>query len=44
MTASSFDDNENFQRGLRVRRRVLGDEHVERSVNKALEDPLLLQP
>ena len=42
MTQTTFDKNENFQHGLETRQRVLGKEHVERSLQKALDDPFML--
>lgn len=39
---TNFDANENFQRGLRTRREVLGEAHVERSLQAALQDPFML--
>lgn len=42
MTQKDFDQTENFQQGLNMRKTVLGDAHVERSLNKALEDPFML--
>jgi 4-carboxymuconolactone decarboxylase len=42
MTQTTFDENDNFKQGLKLRKAVLGDEHVERSLNKALDDPFLL--
>ena len=42
MTDSGFDRNERFDRGLALRKQVLGHEHVERSLARAAEDPFLL--
>ena len=42
MTDSDFERNERFERGLALRRRVLGREHVERSLARAVDDPFLL--
>ncbi len=42
MTQRAFDENEAFQKGLTIRREVLGAEHVERSLNGAREDPFML--
>ena len=42
MADSEFDRNERFERGLALRKQVLGAEHVERSLACAAEDPLLL--
>ena len=42
MTEPQFDRNERFERGLALRREVLGREHVERSLARAGEDPFLL--
>ena len=41
MNSDSFDQTEQFQRGLEIRRAVLGDEHVARSLERAEEDPFL---
>lgn len=41
MADSGFEDNEKFLAGLALRRQVLGEEHVERSMAAALEDPFL---
>lgn len=41
MTDSDFERNERFERGLALRRQVLGHEHVERSLTRAEEDPFL---
>ena len=42
MADSRFDRNDRFERGLALRRSVLGGEHVERSLARAEEDPFLL--
>lgn len=42
MVDSGFERNERFERGLTLRRQVLGARHVERSLARAEEDPLLL--
>ena len=42
MTDSQFEKNERFERGLALRREVLGREHVERSLARAGKDPFLL--
>lgn len=42
MVDSGFERNERFERGLTLRRQVLGTRHVERSLARAEEDPLLL--
>ncbi len=44
MTESGFDANANamFQRGLEVRKAVLGEAHVERSLQAAQDDPFML--
>ena len=42
MTDSEFERNERFERGLALRREVLGGEHVERSLARAAEDSFLL--
>ncbi len=41
MSDSVFDDNEHFLAGLALRKRVLGESHVERSMTAALDDPFL---
>ena len=41
MSDSVFDDNERFLAGLALRKRVLGESHVERSMTAALDDPFL---
>ena len=41
MPNSVFDDNENFLAGLELRKRVLGESHVQRSMNAAADDPFL---
>ena len=42
MTDSGFETSERFDRGLALRKEVLGREHVERSLARAEEDPFLL--
>ena len=42
MTDSAFERNDRFDRGLALRKEVLGREHVERSLARAEEDPFLL--
>ena len=42
VTNSGFEKNERFERGLALRKEVLGIEHVERSLARAEEDPFLL--
>ena len=42
MSDLEFEQNEQFRAGLELRKRVLGDKHVERSMNAALDDPFLL--
>ena len=42
MADSGFDRTERFERGLALRKRVLGVEHVEQSLARAEEDPFLL--
>ncbi|MCY4451507.1 MAG: carboxymuconolactone decarboxylase family protein [Immundisolibacterales bacterium] len=42
MTDSRFERNDRFERGLALRREVLGREHVERSLARAQDDPFLL--
>jgi len=41
MPDSVFDDNERFLAGLELRKRVLGELHVERSMKAAVDDPFL---
>ena len=41
MPDSVFDDNERFLAGLELRKQVLGEKHVERSMTAALDDPFL---
>ena len=41
MSDSVFDNNERFLAGLELRKRVLGESHVERSMTAALDDPFL---
>ena len=41
MSDSVFDDNERFLAGLELRKRVLGESHVERSMTAALDDSFL---
>lgn len=42
MASTGFDDNDRFRAGLALRRRVLGEAHVERSMAAAEADPFLL--
>ena len=42
VTDPGFERNERFDRGLALRKEVLGSEHVERSLARAAEDPFLL--
>ena len=42
MAKDDFDTNERFRRGLAMRRRVLGEAHVERSLDAARADAFLL--
>lgn len=42
MTDSGFETSERFDRGLALRKEVLGREHVERSLARAEDDPFLL--
>ena len=42
MTKSGLETSERFERGLALRKEVLGNEHVERSLARAEEDPFLL--
>lgn len=41
MPESAFDENERFVAGLALRKRVLGEKHVERSMSAALGDSFL---
>lgn len=41
MPESVFDENERFLAGLALRKRVLGEKHVERSMTAAVDDPFL---
>ena len=41
MNPSDFEETEFFRRGLALRREVLGDEHVDRSLRRAQKDPFL---
>jgi 4-carboxymuconolactone decarboxylase len=41
MAGSSFAETEAFTQGLAVRREVLGDAHVDRSLERAEQDPFL---
>jgi 4-carboxymuconolactone decarboxylase len=42
MPQTHFDENDNFKRGLSIRQEVLGEAHVERSLNAARQDPFML--
>lgn len=42
MSDIEFEHNERFRAGLELRKRVLGEKHVERSMKAALDDPFLL--
>ena len=42
MPNSAFDENEHFLAGLALRKKVLGESHVERSMTAALDDPFLV--
>lgn len=42
MTQKEFDQNEAFERGLGLRMSVLGEAHVERSLEAAQSDPFML--
>jgi len=42
MSQTDFDRNDRFNRGLAVRREVLGSKHVDRSLAAATDDPFLL--
>ena len=42
VTDSEFEKNERFERGLALRKDVLGRKHVERSLVRAEDDPFLL--
>jgi 4-carboxymuconolactone decarboxylase len=41
MPDSEFDDNAQFRAGLALRKQVLGESHVERSMKAAVDDPFL---
>ena len=41
MPDNAFEENERFLAGLALRKQVLGEEHVERSMEAALDDPFL---
>jgi 4-carboxymuconolactone decarboxylase len=41
MPDNGFEENERFLAGLALRKRVLGEEHVERSMATALDHPFL---
>jgi len=41
MPDHAFDNNERFLQGLALRKQVLGEKHVERSMAAALNDPFL---
>ena len=41
MAGNVFDENERFLAGLALRKNVLGEEHVERSMTAAEKDPFL---
>lgn len=42
MSEPEFENNERFRAGLALRKQVLGERHVERSMKAALDDPFLL--
>lgn len=42
MASNGFDDNERFRAGLALRKQVLGEAHVERSIAAAEADPFML--
>jgi 4-carboxymuconolactone decarboxylase len=42
MSQIDFDRNDRFNKGLAVRREVLGSKHVDRSLAAATDDPFLL--
>ncbi|MGE3537598.1 MAG: carboxymuconolactone decarboxylase family protein [Candidatus Tectimicrobiota bacterium] len=42
MSQSHLDENPTFTQGLAIRREVLGEEHVNRSLQAAMDDPFLL--
>lgn len=42
MPQTRFDENDNFKRGLHIRQEVLGEAHVERSLDAARQDPFML--
>ena len=41
MSEDAFEHSPDFEAGLRLRRQVLGEAHVERSLDRAREDPFL---
>ena len=41
MSAHEFDRNDTFEAGIALRKKVLGDAHVERSLARAEADPLM---
>ena len=42
MTPPAFDETDMFQKGLELRRAVLGEAHVERSLKAAQADPFMM--
>jgi len=42
MAQSDYDWTEDFEKGVKLRKAVLGDAHVERSLAKGKEDPFML--
>lgn len=42
MTQPNFDENEMYQKGLAIRKSVLGADHVERSLDAARDDPFMM--
>ena len=42
MAQLEFDENEMYQKGLSIRKNVLGADHVERSLDAAREDPFMM--
>lgn len=42
MAQREFENTENFEKGVAVRKAVLGEKHVERSLSKGAEDPFML--
>ena len=41
MPQGDYEHNENFDKGVALRKEVLGEAHVERSLSRAAEDPFM---